>query len=258
LKHTFLTLFIVANASYPIAQQDIHRIEKHFIATGDRPRQKENYDKPGHYEMVAYTDKSELSPGDSFTINIYFTGYGQIGMSKVFLSTGKDIFEKGESYAIGGLGRHKDSSVYWGAIRMNPTVVNTLVFPLGGIKNGNSPVWGPTTNYIDFGTDSSDISILTEFPLYRLAPYSYHLKTIDRAEPGEYTITLVYTYFNGKEWSGQQQMIGIRIQNIIERNSGWAWAIGILGVFISFVGIIPILRELSTKMVKTFFKHETN
>ena len=54
------------------------------IKRQSKPRSKMDYDKPGHYEMVAQLEKTELDPGDTLRIDLYFSGYGQIRGSKEF------------------------------------------------------------------------------------------------------------------------------------------------------------------------------
>jgi hypothetical protein len=251
-KYRLITFFILFSAPQLIALSQPNRVN-----IGDRPRNKDNFDKPGYYEMVAYLDKSEISPGDSFNVNIYFSGYGEIRLSKVFFSVSKNIYKNNECYGMGGLtiyGKASDSTYTWGANVQKLKIMNAGVIPLEGVSNTHSPEWGEPTNYVDYGEEPGSIAILTEMTLLHNPPYSLHLKTLDDAEPGNYTITLVYTYFNGQEWKGNKQVLALKVNNIIERNPGWAWAIGILAVLLAFIAIVPLLTELGKRVTRRVFK----
>jgi hypothetical protein len=224
------------------------------LPLGDRPRNKQNYEKPGHYEMVADLDKNELDPGDTFNISFYFSGYGQIGLSKLYFKVNKNIFLDTGCYASGGLIRDSNGHFHWTAIRQQIRAFSGGILPLGGLSRKNSIEWGVSTAYIDRTENTNDLSILTEIPIENHPPYYFHLATRNDVEPGPYAIVLVYTYFNGQEWVGEQQQLTFKIKNIIERNTGWAWIIGILTLILAFVAIIPILRELGAKVVSFLFK----
>lgn len=224
------------------------------VTLGSRPRNKDNFDKPGHYEMVAFLNKNEINPGDSVIVKIYFSGYGVIGASKVYISISKNIFTKDSSYSLTGLGRSETGGLYWGAIRQDYDSVTSTVAGIPGIGKFNPSLWGKPTSYVDFERDSVNIAILTEFSLHNNAPYSFHLMTMKDVEAGSYPITIVYTYFNGQVWLGEQQIVTIKVKNIIERNPGWAWVIGIVGLLLAFVGVIPIVRELGRRVIKAMFK----
>jgi hypothetical protein len=245
---TFLSLF----PFFGIGQNQNHLLDN--VNLPPRPRAKENFDKPGHYEMVAFLNNNEINPGDSVTIEVYFSGYGAIGGSKIYMSFSRNIFEKYKSYSLGGLGESEKGGLFWGGSTQKYDSVTSTVMVLWGIGSTKSPIWGKPTSYIDLNKDSNDLAILTEMALHKNAPFSMHLKTND-AEPGSYPITLVYTYFNGEAWMGEQQVVTIKVKNIIERNPGWAWFLGILGAIVAFVGIVPLINEFRKKFANYLSKY---
>lgn len=82
--------------------------EDKFIHPKHKPRIKKNYDKVGFYQIAVSLNKSTLNPGDSFKAEVFFTGYGTVGMSKVAIYPSKaDIFDSTSSllHSFGQLGK---------------------------------------------------------------------------------------------------------------------------------------------------------
>jgi hypothetical protein len=249
-----IAILCIGIGMVPFNKSEAQQGDTIFIRS--RPRNKEFYDKPGHYEMVALLDNTEINPGDTFNVSLFFSGYGEIGSSKVYFKANKNIFLDTGCYISGGLSGDKNNHVFWTAVKDSISGFFGGVMPLGGLKMRNYPEWGGSTSFIDLDTNSKSIHIFPENSIDQHPPYYFHLSARDDIEAGPYVVTLVFTYFNGQEWAGQQIQLNFKVKNIIERNPGWAWVIGILAVLIAFIGIIPIVGELGKKFVHKIFRNK--
>jgi hypothetical protein len=180
-----------------------------------------NYDKPGHYEMLAQLDKPELDGGDTLKIDLYFSGYGQIGGSKVFFSTVDGLFDT-SSYCKTDFGKLvipiKDTILYWGANRLSlGNSSSRFEFSIRGISADSVKLWGPPTIYIDNPADSNKADSINYLTLPEIEvqnpPVSIRLITKKGVSSGNYSAEIVYTYFNGEEWQGQTITVNFKINN---------------------------------------------
>ena len=207
----------------------------------DKPRNKIDYDKCGHYELVPQLQKAELDPGDTLKIDLYFSGYGQIRGSKVYFSTVDSLFDT-TSYTKFDLNKH-DSTLYWGYTTKTLITPSRFEFSLTGMDNKSSKSWGLPTEYVDYPSDdstkvdSTDFAILTEVDMEN-PPFSIRLHTKKSAPPGNYVAEIVYTYFNGQEWQGQTQVINYKINNKFEQYPIWTWVIGFV---VAVIAVIPTI-----------------
>jgi hypothetical protein len=210
------------------------------------PRTKNNYDKPGQYQMIAQLDKEEINPGDSVNIHIKFSGYGEIGQSKVYFINGSHLIDTNYSYVVHSF-NVRGNKVRWGGKRSN--LKNTYAFTLNllGVQYKD---WTQATMFIDRDSTSNDFSILTETG-GASSPIIIHLKTVDNLDPGSYKLTIVFTYFNGEEWQGQSQVVELKVKNWVDRNTT---VITILGLTLAFISVVPFLVEQFMKIV-SFIRH---
>jgi hypothetical protein len=204
------------------------------------PRMKENYNYPGHYSLASIINKKEVNKGDEFEVDTYFTGYGEIGLSKVFITISADIFDSSSTY-LGDLGSDSRNGIFWGKNRYPigigiPTVINFT----GGISPAKNKSIFYISQYIDFTKEPRSLVILTEGRLLN-APLVMQLKLKDKVNPGEYSISLYYTYFNGQEWCGEKTEIQFKVNSFFEEHFT---AFQIAGIIIGIITIIPILYQL--------------
>ena len=206
-----------------------------------KPRMKIDAEKPGHYELVTELQRTEVDPGDSIDLTLYLSGYGNVRESKLTIEQ-PPIFVYDSSYMIllewqlqyNNLGQSRPFFQY-----VKKTIPQHLIMTLGGFKE---PTWDLTTDYIDNDTLPRSLGILTEGPQ---PPCSIHLLTIKDIEPGSYSFPIVYTYFNGSEWQGQQQFVTFKVKTLVERHDT---LIAITGLIIAFIAIIPFLVEQIRKI----------
>jgi len=199
------------------------------------PRQKENHEKPGYYQMVVLPDKRVLNKGDEINIDLYFTGYGEIGLSKVYISVSSDIFDRENSIFRTSLDQ-KGRVMSWGASSGTITPL-TVVNLNGGIQFLKNDTVKYFTQYIDMKPDFGDLNILTEYR-FTYAPLSFHLKLREDVEPSNYIISFYYTYYNGMEWKGSTSEVPLKVNSLFEKYtdiliiSGWVFAL---------IAIFPVL-----------------
>lgn len=116
-------------------------------------------------------------------------------------------------------------------------VPTPFIITFGGVQRIG---WARNTYYIDIDSaqvhKGGSLGITTE----GLSPFSIRLNTFKNIDPGTYNITIVYTYFNGQDWSGQQQTISFKVKNYVERNTTW---LTIVGLIFALVAVIPLLGE---------------
>jgi hypothetical protein len=179
MKLYFTLSFLLFCHCFSIAQvQPPRRISSSIFKS--RPRTKIDFDKPGNYESVIQIQKSEINPGSSLDIDIYFSGYGEVRGSKFFFSTEDNLFNDDSSYVLMNLGVKDNRYMYWGNTKQSlKGQVSRFVMGIQGIAVSVSDSsadkdWKVATPFIDFpvrdASDSTDFAIITELKL-SMHPY---------------------------------------------------------------------------------------
>ena len=219
-----------------------------------KPRTKIDFDKPGNYDLVIQIQKSEIDPSSPLDIDIYFSGYGEIRGSKIFFSNEENIFNDESSYVLTDLGSNNKDPFYWGYTKQSiKGEVSRFVIGLQGAGTSDPNAdkdWKVATPFIDLPSagaesDSTNFLILTELKL-GTAPISIHLGDCSK-NYGNHNFTIVFTYFNGKEWKGQSKTLSYHINNPIESHPVWTWIAGIIAFFITVLGIVPAIYAIGKK-----------
>lgn len=244
----FATFVLIYNLSH--AQN--YTFDTVPIQISTQPRIHLNYDKPGYYQMALSANKTELNPGDTFDVSLYFTGYGEIGESKISLYPSQaDIFNS-NSFLIAGLGRDQNGNLYWGT-RNVPFNHGEWTVTMGGMLYdttvGNRHTTYNLGYYLDASRASNSLLILTEKYLRR-APVTMNMKLKNNIAPGNYNISFYYTYYNGSEWQGSTQQIAFKVNNLAEQ---YSVPIAIGGFVFAFFGILPIILPLIIEGYKKLF-----
>jgi hypothetical protein len=227
-----------------------------------KPRHGTGFDKPGRYALVSRVSNTNVSPGDTVTLDLYITGYGRIESSKLYFSPPPfAIFDTAQSFLTSGL---KAESVdpkaatrsadgisiapgtkvllTWGE-RTVPISEAGLTLVLGGMAK---PGWGISTPFFDEnlstpdGDDSSNTPSISTEILMDHAPISIVLKLLDEVNPGMYAMNFVFTYYNGYMWENSNLQINLTIQNIFQRNERWVSTLGIMAALGSATGIVAL------------------
>jgi hypothetical protein len=215
-----------------------------------RARNKPNADSTGHYELVALIDKTQINKGDSASVHIFITGYGQISQPKIYMSCSSyDILDK--SYIVHSLGFISGERIYsWGhqffSFDSLPVVLE-LSGGFVGVKNGIEYHLG---QFIDANNSGTSTHIITEM-MIRNPPAAVHLRFKKKARADNYKLNMYLTYFNGKEWESSIAVLDFRINNLIQE---YEIGFGIIALIAALVGILPGI-QITRRVVRRFFNY---
>lgn len=162
-------------------------------------------------------------------MEVFVTGYGEIGPAKLILNTPADAVDTDLSLVWSDLRMEPNGRLIFGtsATRLEP---DGFVCELGGMIRDE---WPSATFFFDReprqvdGTDPGAPIILTEArtggrPLFRVK-----VVVSRRAKPGSHSATFVLTYFNGEEWRSSVRDIPFQVTNILQRHEGLAWGMAL-------------------------------
>jgi hypothetical protein len=213
-----------------------------------KPRSKLHSDSPGHYELVALMNKTQIDKGDSAIITIFFTGYGQISQPKAFISSSAtDIFAP--SYIIHSFGTSGQNKYYWGGQRYNFDSLPAIFIMYGGITFPSLDTNRPDLHYglfIDADSIEGSTFITTEQIVNR-SPAEIHLHFKKNARADNYKLNIYFTYFNGQEWTTSTTVVDFRINNFIQKHEV---LLGILAAAAALVGLLPGFQILYSLIKK--------
>lgn len=200
------------------------------------PQNGEFADKPGNYEVIYTLRNQIIDPGDVVDVEIYITGYGVIESAKLVYIPSVDLFDPVESEIRTGL-EMKDSKItYGGQIRKIDKIGMFLSFY--GLKY---PKWKKSSYFFDLN-DAPAPMISTEYRASE-APIHLILKTDRHTKPGNYSLNLGFTYFNGTEWKGSTSLVTFSVSNVLQRKEGLIVWIGVIAAIVSIVAsFVDIFR----------------
>lgn len=78
---------------------------------------------------------------------------------------------------------------------------------------------------------------------------NFELKTLKNIRPGNYSIDIVFTYFNGVSWCATSNRVSFKVQNFLERHGT---LIGWIAVVASILAIVLGILELREKLVDLY------
>jgi len=224
----------------------------------ERPLMRENWDKPGSYEVVGRFTKTNINKGEILKLEVYVTGYGNIKGAKIFIMPTYDP-DQGKIISILGLdtnydrstGQRKffdyDGAVYWGNdTTLAPNEANNFSIVTLWKSGKSFKEIHDTTSFFDMHIigkeDERNLEISTERKL-RDAPITFIINT-DGIKPDDYKVLLCLTYFNGQEWKASRQELSFKILNNWERLQLLWWIIGIvIAIIFGVLSSLPGLYE---------------
>jgi hypothetical protein len=201
-----------------------------------------NWDAPGNYEVATALSKSRIYEGDSVKLDIFFTGYGIVGNSKIFILLSDSIFSS-NSYMVTSMGKDFANSVYFGIDTFPLTAGYVYGIAIEGIK-GKS--WPYSSSFMD--VPGRKHSIMSE-ELIGSAPVHIVFKAKKKVRSDDYPIKIYFTYFNGVEWRSSQQILSLHLNTWIEEHYILVWIIGIVISIIGFI-TLPAINILIIKLRK--------
>jgi hypothetical protein len=213
---------------------------------------KENADRPGSYNLAVLLNKQSLNSGDSLKINVFFTGYGKIGLSKVYINLSELIFDANSNFSSSL--SHENNLFQWGGQISKTNLDHGMVINMsGGFSWHHNDTTIKYGLYLDHDSRPDNIAIITEDYINN-APLTFNLKLKNDAKPGIYTMGLYYTYFNGIEWKGTTTEVEIKVNSFFEEHSD---GFTILGFLIGIISIIPVFDWIINFYRKKFASKKT-
>lgn len=203
-------------------------------------QKQQDWDAPGNYEIAAKLSKSIVYKGDALDLDIYITGYGIIGNSKIYFLF-SDTFYTAKSFVRTSI-KTIGNQFSLGADSVNLTGGEAFLMDLRGLKNDK---WPYKTFYPDMDTDS--YRILSEMNVGH-PPASMHIKLKPDVQPGDYSIKLFYTYYNGESWKSSDQELKFHVNSWMEEHDVLVWVLGFLISIIALIGVVPIISEYSFRL----------
>ena len=198
-------------------------------------RRGENGTKTGKYELVPRIYDANIDPGDTVVIDLYITGYGRIDNSKLAFYPPIAILSDSGSAVTYGFA-YQNEQVEWGG-HTDAVSERGITLPTQGTRDDR---WPGYTSFFDVDEDDTPrIATETSQGKNGSSPYTLKLQLSAKAKPGNYTTTLVFTYFNGETWQTSSVESKFTVRNVFQRNER---VISILGVLAAIGSIPPIFR----------------
>ena len=209
----------------------------------NRPRAGEFADKPGTYKLVARSNRQLLDPGEDLWIEVFITGYGNIQAAKLVSSPDKESISGKESKVWFNLRETEGKPHFGGTEKEFGEDGVTIDLGSGGLK---LPKWDRSTLFVDVSKGPTPL-ILTERILRHTnnpsnAPVTINLKLSKNARPGQHSLNLVLTYYNGECWCSSETTFHFVVRNFYQRHEIRLWKLGffatLTGLSIGFFSIL--------------------
>jgi hypothetical protein len=230
MKKCILLIFAIYATLYGISQTS-DSVKNAIYAIS--PQAKAGWDHPGNYEIAGSLTRAKINPGEETVLNVNITGYGKIGMSKIYVTTSARIFDP--------------NSKYFSSLSVDPET-NLLKFGNDSFALGNDEIhimtlggakaaaWKYSSNFLDSSPVDTTLAITSE-DLGTLFKMNLIARK-DSIESGDYTVNLHYTYNNSIEWKSSKISIPIHINSRWERNPWLAIAIASFAAFLAIVQVV--------------------
>lgn len=218
-----------------------------------KARIKKDSNKPGNYEVTMRASKVILNKGDSLSLDIFFTGYGLIGNSKIFLITSDSIFSNKSEFSFDIRRNFEKNRYEFGAHKIPMFKDNMIFASLSGLDIPDS-TWHYPTMFFDADTAIESNMIFTEQYSGQKAPFGFNLISRKNAEGGDYNIKIYFTYYNGIEWKSSTDNVSIHINSTFEKYQN---PLAILGLVFAFISVYPSFAK-GSRPIKKYFKELKN
>lgn len=187
---------------------------------------------PGTYEPVLRFSKNVLDPGDCPHVEVFFTGYGTIGGSKLAFYPPSQLIDREKSRMYQGFHPTQDGEKF-GLLECAIGDNNSILSLTGGIERaGSREMWF----YADVLPGNPPV-LATELILGRAA-IEYDLQIRADAPAGAYDLQFVFTYFNGAEWKSVTVAETLAVRNFWQRHEQFVVLLGALAAIATFLALI--------------------
>ena len=200
------------------------------------PRVGKFADKPGSYRLVIRSNRQLLNPGEDLWIQVLITDYGNIQAAKLIFYPDKESINGKESKVWFDVQRIGDK-YYFGKTEIEVGEDGaTIDLGTGGLK---LPQWDCPTLFVDT-SESLTPKILTETIQHPPndspdAPITINLKLRKKARPGQHSLNLVLTYYNGECWCNSETTFQFSVQNFYQQHEIKIW---LLGLSVAVIGLL--------------------
>jgi hypothetical protein len=193
-------------------------VERH-----DDPRVGINTDMPGTYFLVIQNLTKFVSQGNELRFQTLFTGNGRIDHPKVLLTPSAKIFDAERSIIRNNLSIVDDDSFETAASNNNFDPKGCTILLRRGEEHDE---WELSTYFFDLNPQKrttetaapiSTNEVATDKRKLTSSPFTFALKSSRRTGPGNYTVDIQFTYFNGKEWKSDSKVVQFRVLNFFEK-----------------------------------------
>ena len=182
-----------------------------------------NTEGTGTYCLIIQKLTPAVGKGKPLKFQTLFRGDGLIEHPKMLLTPSRTVFDAEKS-----------------TIRNNLSIVDGESLTIAASNNNFGPKgcsislrrgeerddWELSTFFFDLDPPKklheSDATPKSEEPVtgkknLTSSPFSFSLRTKKRARPGNYTIDIQFTYFNGQEWKSESRLIQFKVLNFFEK-----------------------------------------
>lgn len=193
------------------------------VESRDDPRVGMNTDMPGNYFLAIQNLTKSVIQGKELRFQALFMGDGCIDHPKILLTPSATIFDAERSIIRNNLSIVDDDSFETAASNNNFDPKGCTILLSGGQEHDE---WELSTYFFDLNPQkktaetASPIStnqVATDKRKLTSSPFTFALKSRKRTRPGNYSVDIQFTYFNGLEWKSDSKVIQFRVLNFIEK-----------------------------------------
>lgn len=209
------------------------------------------------YKLILISRVTEVNPGDRIEIEIFLSGYGKIARNKLRLCYSPDLVDKEDSGVIESCissARDKNTGKYLHPVSGKKYIVSHNLTQDGAyivMEEGNFDDY-PQTNGARAGRSRRRASIfgypsiMSEYKWDSHPPILLKLNTSEKTPSGDYEISVILTYSDGKFVHTEKAFIPIHVKTLIERHQ---WKIAVIGLAIAVTS--PMWGEVLSHLVRT-------
>jgi hypothetical protein len=193
------------------------------VESRDDPRVGINTDVPGTYFLAIQNLTKSVNRGKELRFQTLFTGDGRIDHPKILLTPSAIIFDAERSIIRNNLSIVDDDSFETAASNNNFDPKGCSIL----LRRGEEfDEWELSTYFFDLNPEKkttetvvliSNDEVATDKRKLTSSPFTFALKSRKGTRPGNYTVDIQFTYFNGKEWKSDSKVIRFRVLNFLEK-----------------------------------------
>jgi hypothetical protein len=224
---------------------DDQKIKTHIPFHSDKPpRNAESGEAPGAYRVIVRTKSAVLDPGEDLSISVFFSGYGEIGESKLVFFPSPGVFSSKESRARHSFGQFPDG-VYGMGINENVGIDDAgFSINFSGVQAAG---WKRSTLFFD--TIQGTVPIVATERVAPHAPLEVDLRIKMGARPGPYTISFCFTYFDSQSWQSEVVTIPFTVRTVWQRREGHIATVAYIAAIATVVGAVAAVVAIKGDIV---------